>query len=171
MADDYMRARGITYFENSRRATLAQRAYCIRNPNRHTGYGQNVWGLTACDGPGSNGFFSYRARGAPPPEDDDGTIAPTAAGGSFVFTPNESLSALQHLYNHYRGELWCGYGFRDAFNLEANWWGPDVIGIDQGPILLMIENSRSEHVWKVIKKSAVIRRGLERAGFKAVQFK
>lgn len=169
VADDFMRAHRSNYFKNSRQATLAQQAYCIENPKRHAGYNELVWGLTACDGPGSNGFLGYMARGAPPPEHDDGTIAPTAAGGSIVFTPRESLRTLKYFYERYRTNLWCGYGFRDAFNLEANWWGPDVIGIDQGPILLMIENYRSGRVWKVMEKSPIIQRGLKRAGFKPIR--
>lgn len=166
-ADDWMRARGLDYFENSRRATLAQRDYCIANPKGHTGYGSNVWGLTACDGPGRPGTFAYTARGAPPPENDDGTIAPTAAGGSLPFTPAESMAALRHMYAHYRTNLWTAYGFRDAFNLTVDWWDPDVLGIDQGPILIMAENHRTGRVWRRFMQSEVVRRGLERAGFRA----
>lgn len=171
IADDYMRERGVTYFENSRRATIAQREYAIANPGNFTGYGADVWGLTACDGPGTRGKFSYMARGAPPPERDDGTIAPTAAGGSIAFTPEHSLNALRHFYDQFRTDIWTGYGFRDAFNLEVNWWGPDVLGIDQGPILLMAENHRSEHVWRVFMKAPEIQRGLNRAGFRSVSEK
>lgn len=166
IADEYMRGKGITYFENSRRATLAQRAYCIRNPGRFNSYGTNVWGLTACDGPGIEGAHGYRARGAPPAEDDDGTIAPTAVGGSLPFAPEFCVGTLWEMYDKYREKLWHGYGFRDAFNVKMDWWGSDVIGIDQGPILLMAENLRTRRVWNVVKKSAVIQRGLERAGFK-----
>lgn len=158
--DAYMRNRGIDYFENSRRATMAQRAYCIANPRRWSGYGENVWGITACDGP--NG---YAARGAPPAQNDDGTIAPTAAGGSMPFTPQESLAALRHLYDTYRNQIWTPYGFRDAFNLTQGWWGPDVIGIDEGPIVVMIENYRSGRVWEVFMQNEDIQRGLQRAGF------
>ncbi len=165
IADDYLRDRGIDYFENSRQAALAQRAYAIANPGGFPGYGENVWGLTACDGPGTPGKFGYMARGGPPPENDDGTIAPTAAGASLPFTPTESLAALRHFYHQFRERIWCGYGFRDAFNLEANWWATDVIGIDQGPILLMIENHRSGHIWRVFMSSPEIQRGLRRAGF------
>jgi hypothetical protein len=169
IADDYLRGKEIDYFENSRRATLAQRAYAIANPGGFPGYGENVWGLTACDGPGTPGKFGYMARGGPPPENDDGTIAPTAAGASLPFTPTESLAALRHFYHQFRERVWCGYGFRDAFNLEADWWATDVIGIDQGPILLMIENHRSGHVWRVFMSSPAIQRGLERAGFQPLR--
>jgi hypothetical protein len=158
--DAYMRGRDIDYFENSRRATLANRAYCIANPMGWEGYGPNVWGLTASDGP-----TGYRARGAPPAQNDDGTIAPTAAGGSIVFTPEESIAALRHMYNEYRTSIWGPYGFRDAFNLEAGWFDTDYIGIDQGPILLMIENLRTEGVWSRFMQNEDVLIGLERAGF------
>lgn len=168
IADSYMKDKGITYFENSRRATLAQREYCIANPGGYPGYGSNIWGLTACDGPGSTGFYGYIARGAPPPQNDDGTIAPTAPGGSIPFTPEYSIPALRHMYDVYREYIWTAYGFRDAFNLKANWWGPDVIGIDQGPIIIMAENYRTGHVWQVFMRNTEIQRGLQRAGFSPV---
>jgi hypothetical protein len=161
--DAYMRGRGITYFENSRRATLAARAYCIANPGRFAGYGENVWGITASDGPDG-----YRARGAPPAQDDDGTIAPTAAGGAVPFAPEESIAALRHMHDTYRNQIWMKYGFRDAFNLTRNWWGPDVIGIDEGPIVVMIENYRTGRVWNKFMQNADIQRGLQRAGFTPV---
>lgn len=164
--DDYTRAKDITYFENSRRATLAQRAYAIANPRHFPGYSANLWGFTACDGPGSRGAQGYAARGAPPPENDDGTIAPTAPGSSLPFAPVECLAALRHFYDAYREKLVCGYGFRDAFNPGLDWWDPDVLGIDQGPMLVMIENYRSRRVWEVMRKSAVLQKGLERAGFR-----
>jgi hypothetical protein len=168
--DAYMREKGLTYFENSRRATLAQRDYCIANPGGFAGYSSNVWGLTACDGPGFAPYNAYIARGAPPPENDDGTIAPTAAGGSIPFTPEHSLPTLRHFYDQFRTNIWTGYGFRDAFNLTANWWGPHVLGIDQGPILVMAENFRSGRVWKTFMKSPEIKRGLAAAGFEKGAF-
>jgi hypothetical protein len=140
----------------------------MTNPGGFTGYGPNVWGLTACDGPGSAGYFGYIARGAPPPENDDGTIAPTAAGGSIPFAPEVCTPALRYMYDQYRANIWTGYGFRDAFNLKANWWGPDVIGIDQGPIIIMAENYRTGNVWKLFMQSPEIQRGLQAAGFTTV---
>jgi len=166
IADDYMRANGIDYFENSRRATLAQRAYVIANPGKFKGYGERVWGLTACDGPGFGRFRSYSARGAPPPENDDGTIAPTAVGGSIPFAPEICIPTLRYLYDAYRTNLWTAYGFCDAFNLTAHWWDREVLGIDQGPILIMIENHRTGRVWKTFMKAPEIQRGLKAAGFK-----
>ncbi len=161
--DAYMRWRGIDYFENSRRATLAQRAYCIANPGNFVGYSDSVWGLTASDGP-----TGYAARGAPPAFNDDGTITPTAALSSIPFTPEQSLAVAHKLYKSYHRQLWTNYGFRDAFNPTVNWWGPDVIGIDQGPIIIMIENYRTQSVWNRFMKSPYIQLGLQRAGFEPV---
>lgn len=161
--DQYMRDRGITYFENSRRATLAQRAYSIANPRGHTGYSDSLWGITASDYPGG-----YIARGAPPPENDDGTIAPTAPASSIPFAPEECIRVLRNMWNNYRPQLWTQYGFRDAFNLNVNWWGPDIIGINQGPMIIMIENYRNQRVWNRFMQNADIQRGLQRAGFQTV---
>jgi len=165
IADDYLRGKGIDYFENSRRATLAQQAYCIENPGRFKGYSALVWGLTACDGPGRGPHRGYSARGAPPAENDDGTIAPTAAGASLPFAPEICLPTLRHFYDRFRPSIWTRYGFCDAFNLSAGWWDPEVLGIDQGPILIMIENHLTGRVWKTFMKAPEIQRGLKRAGF------
>ena len=181
--DDYMRRKGIDYFENSRRATLANRAYCLENPLGFKGYNENCWGLTACDGPANekrrvNGserqFFDYRARGASTFRVvDDGTIAPTAAGGSTPFEPELCLAALENMWTSYYPELVGEYGFKDAFNLsytfgkghENGWFDVDYLGIDQGPILLQLENYRSGLLWAVMKKNPYIQEGLRRAGF------
>jgi hypothetical protein len=163
-ADAYMNSHNSTYFQNSRRATLAQRAYCMANPLGRVGYGSNVWGLTACDGP-----TGYAARGAPPAENDDGTIAPTAAGGSMAFAPEYALPALRQFYS-YRRNIWTAYGFRDAFNLGQQWYAADELGIDQGPILIMIENFRTQRVWRLFMRNAEVQRGLQRAGFVPLAF-
>jgi hypothetical protein len=165
IADAYMNRRNSTYFENSRRATLAQRAYGIANPQGRTGYSSNVWGLTASDGP--NG---YAARGAPPSQNDDGTIAPTAAGGSLAFAPEVSIPTLRYFYSQFRTNIWTAYGFRDAFNPGADWWGPDEIGIDQGPMVLMIENYRTQRVWRRFMQNPEVQRGLQKAGFVSRSF-
>jgi hypothetical protein len=179
--DDYMRAKGIDYFENSYRATLANRAYCIANAGGYVGYGANEWGLTACDGPGNNNkinpnisFDGYSARGAAKYyQTDDGTIAPTAAGGSIPFAPAECISALVHMKRELGSRLYDKYGFHDAFNRSihynngsSGWFDQDYLGIDQGPILIQLENYRSEIVWNAMKKSPYIREGLKKAGFK-----
>jgi predicted esterase len=185
--DEYMRNMGIDYFENSRRATLSNRQHCIDNPGGFTGYGPDVWGLTACDGPGYaekkvNGrtvrFGGYSARGAAADYlDDDGTLAPTAAGGSVPFAPEVCIPALEAMWNRFPVNQ---YGFYDAYNETYTWkdegakglegypyWvDVDQLGIDQGPILLMLENHRSEMLWNLMKKNPYIVEGLRRAGFK-----
>jgi hypothetical protein len=164
ISDPFMRSHNITYFENSRRASLAQRAYCIANPLHHAGYSGTVWGLTACDGPPG-----YSAHGAPPAEGDDGTIAPTAAGASIVFTPEYSIPTLRAFYNNYRSQLWTSYGFRDGFNFGKHWAAQNELGIDQGPIVIMIENYRTQRVWRRFMENEIVLRGLKRAGFGPVE--
>lgn len=181
--DAAMLSRGLDYFENSRRATLANRAYCIENPRNFEGYSETLWGLTACDGPGYEirefkarkvQFHGYSARGAWDEHAvDDGTIAPTAAGGSIPFAPEVCIPALQYMWNGYHRRLVGKYGFKDAFNLsytfgkgnEEGWFDGDYLGIDQGPIVLQIENYRSAFIWDIMKKNPYILRGLKRAGF------
>lgn len=188
--DDYMRGRGIDYFTNSRRAVLAQREYAIANPMKWKGYGENVWGLTASDGPQrtrqqyrgeEREFRHYSARGAGLLENfDDGTIAPTAAVASLPFAPEVVIPATLEMHDRYGEYLYSSYGFLDAFNPSFDydiplkngrvvpgqgWVASDYIGIDQGPILAMISNYRNGFVWEVMKKNPHIRRGLERAGF------
>lgn len=161
--DAYMRNRGITYSENSRRASLAQHAYCVANPAGWVGYADSLWGITASDDPSG-----YLAHGAPPAQSENGTIAPTAALSSIVFTPEVSIPFAHKLWNTYRTQGWGPYGFTDAFNLSQDWWGSAVLGIDQGPILLMIENHRTQAVWNRFMQNADIQRGLTLAGFTAV---
>ncbi|MCF8226546.1 MAG: hypothetical protein K9J30_11775 [Bacteroidales bacterium] len=180
--DAYMKEREIDYFENSRRATLASRAYCTDNPKDFPNYGPNEWGLTACDGPGYsrqlyNGdtviFHGYKARGASSCRTiDDGTIAPTAAGGSIPFAPEECIDALMHMKESYGDKLYQEYGFKDAYNMtftkadgSKGWFDLDYIGIDQGAILLQLENYQSELVWNLMKENKYIIRGLQKAGF------
>ncbi|HSQ73962.1 MAG TPA: glucoamylase family protein [Bacteroidota bacterium] len=180
--DAYLRTRGIDYFENSRRATTSQRAYAIANPSGFAGYADSIWGLTACDGPRDTvlhlqgrerRFQTYAARGASVDwVNDDGTIAPTAAGGSLAFCPELSLSALRAMRNRHGDRLFREFGFADAFNMTyitpatpEGWYDPDYIGIDQGPIVVMSENLRTGLVWETMKKNPYVVRGLKRAGF------
>ncbi|MBN8924818.1 MAG: Tat pathway signal protein [Rhodanobacter sp. 68-29] len=186
--DAWSRAHGLDYAENGRLAAYAQRAYAIANPGQWTGYGADVWGLTASDGPGDltvtspqgvRRFSGYMARGAGLNEiNDDGTIAPTAAGGSIAFAPSIVVPTLMAMKQRYGNYIYGRYGFVDSFNLSFHetprdgrtypgfgWADNQQLGIDQGPILLMIENWRSGLVWKVMKKNPYIRRGLQRAGF------
>ncbi len=160
-ADAFMREKGSTYFQNSVLATRAQQAYAIDNPFGWLGYGENFWGLTASDG-----YEGYRARGAPPSMNDAGTISPTAAGGSYAFTPEQSAAALRHMYRTYP-RVWGPYGFRDALNPARDWYATDFLGIDQGPIVLMIENGRTGAIWEAFMRNEAIQRGLARAGFTA----
>jgi hypothetical protein len=160
-----MNGRSSTYFLNSRRAAIAQRAYCIANPLGRVGYGSNVWGLTACDGP--NG---YAVHGAPPAVNDDGTIAPTAVGGAIAFAPEYAVPALRQFYAQYRVRIWTPYGYRDAFNLGQQWYASDELGIDQGPIVVMIENYRTQRVWQLFARNEEVQRGLERSGFVPLPF-
>jgi hypothetical protein len=125
-----------------------------------------VWGLTACDGPNNN----YAFRGLPPTALDDGTIAPTAAGAAMCFTPEYSLPTLQAFYTRFRIHIWTAYGFRDAFNIGAGWYDTDELGIDQGPIVIMIENYRTQRVWQLFMRNAEVQRGLQRAGFVPLPF-
>ena len=100
-----------------------------------------------------------------PTAPDDGTIAPTAAGASMCFTPEYSLPTLQAFYTRFRTHIWTAYGFRDAFNIGAGWYDTDELGIDQGPIVIMIENYRTQRVWQLFMQNAEVQRGLQRAGF------
>jgi hypothetical protein len=186
--DDFMRGKGLDYFENSRRATLAQYAYARANPMGWRGYGPRLWGLTACDGPADivlhesgrrRQFRTYAARG--PGQFDDGTVAPTAVGGSMPFAPEICLPALKAMRSDHGANLYGTYGFLDSLNPSfanaairvhhgrilpgRSWYDSDYLGIDQGPILAMIENYRSGLVWRVMRSNPHIRRGLERAGF------
>jgi hypothetical protein len=164
ITDAWLRPHQITYFENSRRATLAQQAYCISASGRFHNYGPLEWGITSSDGP-----HGYSGRGSPPAENDDGTIAPTAVGGSLPFAPEVCLPTLRHLDAEYGDRLWTRYGFRDAYNRTGNWWGPDVLGIDQGPILIMAENYRTGAVWRRMHQNKIIRSGLKKAGFRPLK--
>ncbi|WP_338446253.1 glucoamylase family protein [Pelagerythrobacter marensis] len=191
--DEFMRAKGIDYFENSRRATLSQRAYGADNPNDWVGYSGDIWGWTASDGPtaAANGrevngkpreFMGYSARGVSAERVvDDGTVVPTAAGGSIAFAPEVTIPALMNMREAYGEALYTRYGFKDAFNPsytfvdagspsgtvdpELGWIARDHLGIDQGPILAMLENHRSGLVWRTMRKNPHIRRGLKRLGF------
>lgn len=188
--DAYMRGKGLDYFENSRRATLAQHAYAVANPMRWKGYDGEVWGLSASDGPQGTRqvhrgeqreFRGYSARGPGPVDGfDDGTLAPTAALASLPFAPDLVIPAAEAMRTRYGDDLYGRYGFLDAFNPSFDyeiplatgkvvpgkgWFASDHLGIDQGPILAMIANHRDGFVWNVMKRNPYIRRGLERAGF------
>ena len=188
--DAVMREAGFDYFENSRRETYANRAYCIANPMGWRGYSESLWGLTACDGPGYfklpyrgriAQFDGYFARGPmnEPDGHDDGTLAPTAALGSLPFAPEIVIPCAKNLLTQPR--LFEAYGFKDSFNpsftytnlalqtgsvdAKSGWVAKDYLGIDQGPILLQAANYRNDFLWRHIRRVPAIRRGLKRAGF------
>lgn len=177
--DAYMRNKGIDYFENSRRATLTNWKHCSINPGGFVGYGKKMWGLTACDGPGNRDkydpnihFMDYGARGVGFAYlEDDGTIAPTAAGGSIPFAPKICIDALKNMKQEYP-KTYNKFGFIDAFNLsfqykngDSGWYDPDQLGIDQGPIVIQLANYQSETIWKIMKRNPYIVEGLKKAGF------
>ena len=181
--DAYIRSKGITYWENSRRATLTQldygRQYAIPAIENyyHFGYSDSLWGWTACDGPTSYApYYGYYARGNPGGP-DDGTIAPTAAISSIAFAPDSVWGCIRNMLN-LRNQgivggratpLWYSYGFTDAFNPEKYpWYDSDVIGIDQGPEVLMIENHLTDGVWSQFMRHPDIQNGLALAGFTAL---
>jgi hypothetical protein len=177
--DAFMRGRGIDYFENSRRATFVQQQYAIRNPLEFECYGEHCWGFTASDGPGwtkrtSKGverqFFDYVARGVPYGP-DDGTIAPWAVVASLPFAPEIVLPTIRHFDEVYL-KILDPYGFKATFNRtftteggEQGWVSPWHFGIDQGPIILMIENYRSGLLWRLMQQCPYLVNGLRQAGF------
>lgn len=154
---------GIDWFENSIKATLANRKYCIENSQKYKTYGENSWGLTACVGPkGYSGEF-----GAMPAlsklEGNDGTISPSGAAGSIVFTPELSMKALEYYYNYFP-KFWGKYGLKDAYNLEDSkpWYAEEYIGIDKGISMVMIENYLTSLIWKYFMKNQYVIQGLEK---------
>jgi hypothetical protein len=174
LADPYMKEKGIDYFENSRRATYVQRRYAIDNPHGWVGYDSLCWGVTASDGPtekynfDNKKFIGYAGRGTSGPEYnyfDDGTIAPYGPLSSLPFAPEIVLPTTRSIIEKYGDKLWGKYGFYDSFNPTAKWFNNDYIGIDQGPMLIMIENFRTGLVWDYVMKDPVIQEGLKRLGF------
>jgi hypothetical protein len=179
--DSFMRARGIDYFENSRRATLAQQRYAMRNPRKFAGYGELCWGLTASEGPGpatmrvggiERRFFDYVARGVPYGP-DDGTLAPWAVVASLSFAPEIVLPTIRSIDAMGIGKN-SPYGFEATFNPTfpsstgdpGGWVSPRNFGLNNGPIVVMIENYRSGLIWNTMKKCPYVVRGLRRAGFR-----
>lgn len=146
-----------SYWEQNVAHARINHAYCKANPKGFYGYGQACWGLTASDFP--------KGYTASSPTNDNGTIAPTAALSSFPYTPEESLAALRHFYYKLGDRLFREYGFIDAFNLSRNWFASSYIAIDQGPIVIMLENFRTGLLWDTFMKDKDIRSGLEKLGF------
>lgn len=158
---------GIDWFDNSIKATLANREYCINNANKFKTFNENSWGLTACVGPkGYSGGFGAMPALSDLEEQNDGTISPCGALGSIVFTPEFSIKAIENYYNNFP-KLWCKYGFRDAYNLDVDktWYSEECIGIDKGISMIMIENYFTGLIWKYFMKNKYIKNGLEILGF------
>ena len=178
--DAFMRAHAIDYFENSRRATYVQQQYAIRNPKKFQDYGENVWGITASNGPGPltrriNGvarrFRGYLARGVPHGP-DDGTLAPWAVAASLPFAPEIVLPTLMHCertYPHMENEYGLVCSFNPTFAVAGSqhgWISKAHFALDQGPVILMIENYRSGLIWRLMRRNPYIVAGLGRAGFR-----
>lgn len=178
--DAYMRARGIDYFENSRRATLVQQSYAARNPRNFRGYGPLMWGITASDGPGrtvrrvdgvERRFYDYFARGVPFGP-DDGTLSPWGVVASLPFAPDVVLPTLRH-FRLRHPEIRSRYGFLCSFNptfpggatRASGWVSRGYYGLEQGPVVLMIENFLSGFLWRLLRASPIVQDGLRRAGF------
>ena len=147
------------YFENNRNISLINRAYCKENPKNHKGYSELCWGLTASDTPG--GYTAHQ------PNNDTGTITPTAAISAIPYTPTESIAAIKHFYHTHGKRLWGEFGFKDAFNLDKDWFAKSYLAIDQGPIVVMIENYRTQLCWKMFMSNPEISPMLNKIGWKS----
>ncbi len=145
------------YWEQNVNQTLINRQYCIENPKNYTGYSAECWGLTASD---NHQFYSAHS-----PTNDLGVISPTAAISSIPYTPEYSLTAIRHFYYELGDKLWGIYGFHDAFNQSENWWADSYLAIDQGPIVVMIENYRTGLLWELFMSAPEIAPGLQKLGF------
>lgn len=174
LGDKYMKEKGIDYFENSRRATYVQRRYAMDNPKGWIGYDSLCWGVTASDGPGSaynfgdKKFEGYAGRGTSGPYNtiaEDGTIAPYGPLSSLPFAPEIVFPTIKSMNEKYGAKIWGKYGYYDSFNLTAKWVNNDFLGIDEGPMLIMIENFRTGLIWNYVMKDPVIQKGLNKLGF------
>jgi len=150
------------YWEQNRNHTLINHAYCLDNPKKFKGYGENCWGLTASD--------NHLGYGAHSPMEDLGVITPTAALSAFPYTPEYSMKALRHFYNDLGDKIWSEYGFVDAFNETENWYARSHLAIDQGPIIVMIENYRTGLLWKLFMNNPHVQKGLKKLGFESPYF-
>jgi hypothetical protein len=151
------------YWEQNKNHTLINYEHCVRNPNKFKGYGPNCWGLTASD--------AYNGYDAHSPTNDKGTISPTAALSAFPYTPEYSMKALKHFYYDLGDKIWSEYGFVDAFNETQNWYAKSHLAIDQGPIIVMIENYRTGLLWKLFMSCPEIQNGLKKLNFSSPYLK
>ena len=181
--DEPMRARGLDYFENSRRATYVHQQHAIQNPSGFEGYGEHAWGITASEGPiqgtepierNGHTFYSYLARGVPGP--DDGTLSPWTTVTALPFAPEIALPAIEYFHKTYP-QLAGSYGlkcslnpsFRENPETNAGWFSEHYYGINEGPVVLMIENYRSGLIWRLSGLSSYIQKGLKQAGFRGTE--
>lgn len=153
------------YWEETRNQALVNYEWCVANPKKYKGYGPDNWGLTA----------SYSVRGyaahAPDTVNDLGVITPTAALSSFPYVPEQATAAMKYWYNNLRDKLWGPYGFYDAFSETDNWFLPRYLAIDQGPIVVMMENHRSGLLWNLFMSCPEVRTGLKKLGFESPHLK
>ena len=150
------------YWQQNVAHTAINRAHCLANPKRCKGYGEACWGLTACD--------NYEGYNAHAPDNDLGVVAPTAALGSMPYAPEHSMAALRYFYEKLGDRLWSDYGFRDSFSEGRDWFASSHLAIDQGPIVVMIENHRSGLLWKLFMSCPEVQRGLKALGFSSPHF-
>ncbi len=148
---------GNDFAEQTRNHTLINRAYCIANPKKYKGYSEKCWGLTAGD--------SFKGYVAHCPDTDLGVIQPTAALSSMPYTPKESMEAMRYFYEEKGDKIWSEYGFVDGFSDHHNWYAKSHLAIDQGPIVVMIENHRTGLLWNLFMKIPEVQTGLKKLGF------
>ena len=158
--DDYA-----DYFVNSRLATLRHRSFCLELRERFPWIDDRMWGITSSDS--RHGYIDWGGPGMAANAKIDGTLVPCAAGGSLAFLPSECSAVLDSMLDRYGSRVWKRYGFIDAFNPKADWWCPDVLGIDQGIMLLMAENLRSQSLWSAMMSAPEVQRGFAAVGFRA----
>lgn len=151
------------YFENSRIATLEHRKFCLGLQNKYPWIDEHMWGVTASES--RTGYTDWRGPDGGSWEAVDGTLVPSAAGGSLVFLPDDCSRVLDEMFFRYRADIWTRYGFVNAFNPGANWFCPDVLGIDLGIVALMAENLRDASVWRALDSCPEVHRGFAAAGF------
>lgn len=151
------------YWKQNQNHTLINYRYCVDNPKKFKGYGENDWGLTASD--------TYNGYDAHSPTNDNGTITPTAALSAFPYTPQYSMKALRHFYDDLGDKIWSEYGFVDAFNETQNWYAKSHLAIDQGPIVVMMENYRTGLLWKLFMSCPEVQRGLKKLDFQSPALK
>jgi hypothetical protein len=151
------------YWQQNQAHTRINHDYCVANPKQQKGYGPNCWGLTASD--------SWQGYAAHSPTEDLGVISPTAALAAYPYTPAESLLAIKHFYNDLGDKIWGEYGFVDGFSEQHDWYAKSYLAIDQGPIVVMMENQRSGLLWKLFMGAPEVQRGLKKLGFESPHLK